>query len=102
MNTPKTKGGPAGNTGTALTGNECFQIPAHGLARKSLCDSAQAHRPEASPPGPALARPDPGPRPSLATLALCLPVTLAARLGPQPGLNAALALIPAILEEVRR
>lgn len=105
MNTPKTKGGSAGNTGTALTGNECFQIPAHGLARKSLCDSTQAQRPEASPPGPALAQPDPGPWPSIIILArlrfLCLPVNIAARLGPQPGLQAALALIPALIEEVR-
>ena len=89
MHTPKKKGGPASNTGTALRQNESLQIPAHGHARKSEC-----------PPGPALARP--GPWPSLATLALCLPVAIAARLGPLPGLNAALAWIPALLEEVPR
>lgn len=96
MHTPKKKGGPAGITGTALSEIESIQLLAHGHARKSEC-----------PPGLALAlaRPDPGPWPSgLATLArlhvVRLPISIAARLGPQPGLNA-LALIPAILEEVR-
>jgi hypothetical protein len=52
MHTPKKKGGPASNTGTALRQNESLQIPAHGHARKSEF-----------PPGLALARPDPGPWP---------------------------------------
>jgi hypothetical protein len=94
MHTPKKKGGPASNTGTALRQNESLQIPAHGHARKSEC-----------PPGLALARPDSGPWPGVIILArlhvLCLPITLAARLGPQPGLNVALAVIPALVEEVR-
>lgn len=94
MHTPKKKGGPAGITGTALSEIESIQLLAHGHARKSEC-----------PPGLALARPDPGPWPSLATLArlhvLCLPVAIAARLGPQPGLNA-LAFIPAVIEEASR
>ena len=105
MHTPKTKGGPAGNTRTALRQIESLHLPAHGQARKSHRAPAQAQRPEASPPGPALARPDPGPWPSAIMRArfhvLCLPVNIAARLGPQPGLNTALALIPAILKEVR-
>lgn len=73
----------------------------HLPARLRPCQPrpALAPRPEASQAGPALARPDPGPWPSPVTLALCLPVTLAARLGPQPGLQAALAFIPAIFEE---
>jgi hypothetical protein len=91
MHTPKKKGGPASNTGTALRQNESLQIPAHGHARKSEC-----------PPSLALARPDPGPWPGVIILArlhvLCLPVAIAARLGPQPGLNTALAFIPALLE----
>lgn len=101
MHTPKIKGGPAGNTGTALSEIESFLIPAHGHACKpeSQPSPALAPRPKASPPGPALARPDPGPWLSPVTLALCLPVTLAARLGPQPGLQAALAFFPAFLEE---
>jgi hypothetical protein len=77
-------------------------------ARPQPRQSCPAQRPEASPPGPALAlaRPDPSAWPGVIILArlhvLCLPVTIAARLGPQPGLNTALAWIPAIIEEARQ
>lgn len=71
MHTPKTKGGPAGTTRTALRQNESIQILAHGQARKpegrtyllekSAPKASGQPRPKPKPP-----RPKPGERGALA------------------------------------